>query len=386
MTAAKTVSAEITRYNNAGESTKITAGGTVYTAAKIQNAKTPADDITNEQIDGEKHTLVLDEYGYLIGLAEDTVAANTYVYLAWAGASTSSVDGFDAEVTKAVVYYADGTKDTIVVTNDFSGFSVGEDAGLYLLEKASNGDITLTAGEAITDATGSAQLKKGIATVDTDVKANKDTVFFFVSGENSEADTLAKATKNLKVEVVTGINNVTTISGTQAVESYAAVDEENLTAAVYVSGKAAGEKGTTVYYYDGNSFVQDLKDVTYTVYDAAGTKVELTYTYETVAKAKEAAAAATAGFVTKGAESLAEYDDTTPTVVEAGEVTAVTGDTITVDGNDYYVSADTVIVITVKDVTVAKTADLEGQTVTFTIAKEGATEVVTLIVVPAEES
>lgn len=344
MSPVNVVSSTITRYNKTNNVVTVTAGGTQYVAAKnvasdqieeIYAANNDNEVNSNALVNGDKHTLYVDDYGYLIALSDVEIESD-YVYVAQFG---NKIDTSDTLAYKenlvADIYYADGShgivpidiehgkdgKKTSVGENDIANKGVDEDTDYRKLNDPDDPDdmysigvyeLTMYKGKAILtnqandqDVPSGANVTKGISKIGgSDYKANDRTVFFYVHDEYKNED-------EFSVTVYTGINNIPVSKANGAVggigheaESVAAIvdpdDARNMPVkAVLVNSQFDSDVSDTVYFYTGISYdflaLGETRDdpytITYEVY-VDGEKQELILEYENYDDAADAQAAA----------------------------------------------------------------------------------------------
>lgn len=308
---APTVESTVSRYNKTGDKITFTAAGTDYVAAKntaqntdltaADNNDTTNDGVNNNVVNGKKHTLYVDKYGYLIAVADVEVDTD-YVYAAHFGDITSHGD-FDSTNIGVKLYYADGTSkivtlnlkdadedgDNYFVDNSITKESIDDDyVGIYKLTmkngKAILSDNNKQNTAAITDAA-EKQVKKGVSrlfktaagnTAADDLRADSKTVFFYVT-PNKDWDE-----DDFAVKTYVGINAVRNSKDTNAtIDSYIVADNGSTNVdAVLVDDGDEGSLSDTVYLYYGNVTVDDEEfTATYPVY-VKGEATELVVKYE----------------------------------------------------------------------------------------------------------
>ena len=135
MVPATLLDGKITKYTNKGVA-KITADGEVYTGAYndyvFTNTQTAADDIKEQKVKGQTYTLILDEYGYVIGICEPVDAPNNYVYVAQFGQKIDTTSNLSDKTTlSAEIWYADAESETgaskKIVLVDYNKSDIGKD-------------------------------------------------------------------------------------------------------------------------------------------------------------------------------------------------------------------------------------------------------------------
>ena len=355
MDAATLTEAKITKYTNKGVA-KITAGGETYTGAKNDYVLEgqSASQINEKQVKNKEYTLILDQYGYIIGITEEAVVTD-YVYVSQFGQKIDTTgDLSDYTTLSAKVWYADpesktGASSKIVLVDIDSGdikhaakefniksFDGNYDKliaglnnywlGLYTI-KMSGGKATLTrqllsdtfydeVHQSLNDPTScckvtdkvdftegiknNQRITKGISRLSTGYYATTNTTFFYVTGKYPTET----------VSVYTGINKIPvsdTNFGTKGtgvavgVEGYidnkATSDGNNIFDAILVNWTPAKtEEKSDVYFYLGN-YTKEGPDAdgNYTVtFEVMKNGVEsvITYTYSDEEAADEAIATA----------------------------------------------------------------------------------------------
>ena len=279
-----------------------------------------------------------------------------YAYIAKVETVSNGVDenGFTvADVTKALVYFADGTSKVVVVntTADGAATLAEESTGIYNVVMGKDGKAVVTAieNECHEDVT----ITKGVSKVGDSLYANNNTIVFFVSGE------YGVASNPLTVKIVKGIANIPT--GTALSKAYKTTGTPDV---VTVGLSAVYDEGQTpdLVYYAGEYTTEtgEKTTVTYTVYKN-GEKTTVSYTGEDLVAEDEA------GFYTLGKLNLEDISESAK-VAEDVETSALYAGTLTADDEDYQVTSDTKIVdLTPADQTYTALV-VDGKTVTVSIA------------------
>ena len=326
--------------NTNADVTRITADGEYYYESSVTSSV--ADDFTVfVDIDtiGEA-TLVLDQFGDLIGLAEEA-AAPSYAYVAQYGVrhSTGSLNTTDA--LTAHVYFADGTNGVYEVNsfdgvtgfvgevddletadvnaiqgaaatiNDGNGQTVAGGAlGIWDVTIRSNGKIDIDPADTTEEtdngqyraASNGTRLVKGHSTFvyasgnaatgynasgcrDRVLYQNNDTVYFYVNNNYDDS--------NFSVDVFTGVKNVigftngedadtgvhdtATPSGIRQVFATAGKTAEDRCVVGSVLVEGVDTGTASVYYYNTGNYHYSADGLVYELYDLEGNLVELTY-------------------------------------------------------------------------------------------------------------
>lgn len=340
MSAPNVISTTVTRYNKSSNTITVTAGGTQYVAAK-NVAYSEADEIyaanddnqvnSSMLVNGEKHTLYVDDYGYLVAVSDVEPDVN-YVYVAQFG---NRDDGNVLKADKALtadIYYADGSHGIVPIDyehgKDGKTTSKSENAMWQLgvtkatfYEDLNDGgpmealgvyELTMVKGKAVLTNAAVANanttlgvpagknVTKGNSRIGgSDYRATDNTVFFYIHGKYEDEDS------DYSVTVYTGINNIPVSKATGAADggaearSVAAIidptDAKKPIKAMEVRTDFKSNVSDTVYFYTGISYdflsVTGDKNgaytITYEVY-VDGEKQELILEYEDFDTAKDA--------------------------------------------------------------------------------------------------
>ena len=369
--AAKLVSADISKITgvSVGSNTvrKITADGVEYTKSDVDPylRGTSALDDTMAFLDidviGEA-TLILDQFGDLIGLAEEATLPN-YAYVAQYGIQHVTSGLTTKDVLTALVYFADGTHDVYQVDTDIAGNafnaatyaagtidngwvnalneSIGQDTaddysdgtgaiGLWNATVQSDGTVEL--GKLTTSVSGpkadDVKLVKGHSTLLTAAGAsvtgfspakalyqNNETVYFYVTGSYSAT----APHYGLTVVPIVGIKNAVgftndTGAGDGIQQAFATNGTRAVIDTMLIEGIAVGEAEGVYYYNRGNYEITAAETgkyvVTYYLNDVNGDATSHTYdnegNYWTSSSAAKSWAEANkpSGFYTIGATDL----------------------------------------------------------------------------------
>ena len=140
--AAETLTGTVDRYaqnHNSINGKEITIDGTVYKYSEKAGGQANEDYAV-----GEKASVILDQYGYIIGVAEAMVASN-FAYVM----DAANVGGLRGGEVKAVLAYTDGTTETVKVNklDTTSAGALDPDAQLdnkwFAYSKSSDGSVNL---------------------------------------------------------------------------------------------------------------------------------------------------------------------------------------------------------------------------------------------------
>ena len=331
---ASTVTASITALNQDANGLKsIVAGGTTYSKSGVQmNTITGVTGFGTSVKLGDG-VLILDAEGSLIAVAGVQTTTN-YAYVAEINKNVpgTTADGMPTTSTKAMVYFADGTKgayDVDVTNSDVDGDgSKGETgdmnstpAGIYNVVRTSDTEVTL-AKAAVSDQniTG---VTKGVSKLNTSAGAvytDASTVVFVVSGSYSSND--------LKVTVFTGTANIPTLAKAPTNAVLKAGSSPSVVDVMFFDNTTIAAEDTNVYFYNGvyalgNRVEKDktIPTVTYTVYQN-GEATTLTFD-------KAAAFSTDAGFVKVKADSTDLEKATSATIDSNGIAAANDKDKVT---------------------------------------------------------
>ena len=279
MEAANTKESTISRYNKSGDKITVTAGGTDYVAAKNTaynddlDAANDNDTVNRNIVNGEKHTLYYDNYGYLIAVA-DVEADSDYVYAAHFGTKSDSSGDFDDNNVAVKLYYADGTskivtlntKSTVNGDDVFKGVTADDvddlnnnNLGIYKLTMKSGKAVLSSDG---IDTTGGDPVKKGISSIGGN-KADNKTVFFYVTTD------LAWNDDDFEVRTFTGINSVPTNKDKEdnKADTVSVILDGTKVKAALVNDELEGDTTDTVYFFTGDYDVNENNwTVTYETY------------------------------------------------------------------------------------------------------------------------
>lgn len=268
---AGTVSGEITGYTSG---TSITVDGTrYYFASNMDYTEFEYDDFTiNSDI-----TLVLDDYGYVIGHGDASTGSSNYLYVLEVAQSGSlSSSGYEA-----AVIFADGTYDEISLRY-IDGDTPDSDSlksytGWY--------SYTVNSSErySLTEASTSLVEEIGDTTSNTDVTIRNGNVRYLLDGSSVQTDYTATSstvfvvydTSDNDYDVYTGYNNVPNVSDSNGVTVSALTNSSGYSVAVMIFvGKNAsvsgggGTSGDFVLAYYGPSKSVDSYGNTYYSYYA----------------------------------------------------------------------------------------------------------------------
>lgn len=368
---AEVVAADITKITGkssvgvgGGSVTKVTADGVDYTKSAvapymdnvIANALDNTKEFANIDVIG-KANLIVDEFGKLIGLAEEKTLPN-YAYVAQYGSKHVTSGLGTKEVLTALVYFADGThgiyevKDaeayaatlpaanyTALVTdlNKSNGQDVDQDndatGAIGLWDATVSGDkVTLKAlaampGEVLTAGNEvikghSTLMNAGSAVTAYHGKAlyqNNDTVYYYVNGTYDAT----KSNYGLTVKPVIGVKNAfgftnNTPAGAGIKQAFctpapSAITGRNIVETMLIEGIVVGGSEDVYYYNRGNYEVVAAEAGKYTVTfylnDVNGDPVSVTYDnqghyWTKVSDAKGWAHSQPTGYYTIGATTL----------------------------------------------------------------------------------
>ena len=318
MVAATLTDAKITRYTNKTGVPYIKAGGNEYTGAAndyvVDGQR--ASEINEKEVMNKTYTLILDEYGYVIGITQEAVVTN-YVYVSQFGQKIDSTGSLsDYTTLSAYIWKADaesktGAKGGVELVNiaksdigeqfDIESFDGNYAELIETLNEEALGlyKYTVSGGKAVLkrlteddfkNDVEDAQVYKGISRVATHIYATTKTTFFYVTG-NYPKET---------VSVYTGINKVpakSTFTSALLVEGYAETETEESDNYIYdamlvsYEPKEEDEK-SDVYFYLGN-YTKEGPDAdgNYTVTFEVmknGVAQEITFTYSTASAADAA--------------------------------------------------------------------------------------------------
>ena len=336
MSAVNVVNSTVSRYNKSGSTITVTAGGTQYVAAKNvaqdRNNEVYAanyeDEVNSKQlVNGEKHTLYVDDYGYLVALS-DVDTSSDYVYVAQFGKKTDTSDDLlDDTVLVADIYYADGSHAIVPIetkkgpngrteTKDENALEdmtyediddLNDDyLGVYVLNTVKGKAVLSEPADTskVGKAGGPYNVTKGVSRIDdSDYRADASTVFFYVNGDYNDDD------NSFSVTVYTGINNIPVsdpkgnddegpeaqfVAAIAKTEKDSKGNDKFVIKAMEVSSDFAAGTSDDVYFYTGDSYgVEEHSDgtasVTYLVYVPGDKDVyELTLDYANTDDANDA--------------------------------------------------------------------------------------------------
>ena len=233
---------------------KITADGKTYEASGIvAGFGDDGDKTLNETADlGDEIRLFLDASGYVVYTDAVTVS-NDYLFVDTGKSDTYSP--FDGTVRVKAVF-ADGTEATITVDGKAFGLTDNKDTihqGIYTYTKNSKDVYKLTDASAkgLTN-----DIKKGKATLDTNVLANGSTVFVVARGNS--------------YSVYTGIANVPSMEKVSAM----VVVKDKIAKIVFVSDSDLTGNPEGIYVLDKNPSITGKSD-------------DKTYTYDVIYKGEK---------------------------------------------------------------------------------------------------
>ena len=233
MVAATLKEGEITKYTNKKSVPQITANGDTYYGAEddFVITGTRASKIDADTVVGEVYTLILDQYGYVIGITQE-ITPNVYVYVAQFGQKIDTSSSLsDKTGLSALIYYVDSESKTGASSKvqlvDINNSDLGafdpksfdtnykniiktlneNNIGLYRYEESKGkAQLTRTSENGkhfIGLESNGFEVNKGISRLNKMNYTSTSTVFFYVTGKYGE--------DGFSVSAYTGINKVPTV-------------------------------------------------------------------------------------------------------------------------------------------------------------------------------